>query len=302
MQGVLSRELLKRIRQLEIATRRKVGGRVAGGYLSTFRGQGMEFDEAREYQPGDEVRTIDWNVTARTGRPHVKRYVVEREMTVVVLVDLSASLGFGSGAKSKADVAAEVCAVLAAVAVRSQDRVGLVLATDQVEAYVPPGKGQRHLYRVLRTLLTTRPAGKGTDLAAALDFTLEVTPRHGTLFLVSDLVVPADPARERALERALGRAALRHDVIAVSVADPLEADLPAVGLLTAADPETGETVLVDTDDPAFRAAYRARAEAERAATFKMLARHGVDHVPLGAEGDWMTPLLRFFETRARRLR
>ncbi len=296
--SLLGRDLLRKIRRVEIATRRKVGGRVSGGYLSTFRGQGMEFDEVREYRPGDEIRSIDWNVTARTGRPHVKRFVVEREMTVLVVVDLSASLAFGTGPQRKAEVAAEVCAVLAAVAVRNHDRVGLLLATDRVEAYLPPGKGQRHLYRVIRTLLSARPEGRGTDLPGALDFALRVAPRHGTLFIVSDLLVPAGPA----LDGALARAATRHDVIAVSVADPAEDGLPDVGLLTAVDPETGGTVVVDTSDPDFRERFRARAEGERAAVMKLLSRHGVDHVPLATDGAYVEPLLRFFEARARRLR
>jgi len=296
---VIPKELLKQVRRIEIATRRKVTTRFAGGYLSTFRGQGMEFDEVREYRPGDEIRAIDWNVTARTGQTHVKRFVVEREMSVLLVVDASASLGFGSGERTKGEVATELATLLAALAVRSQDRVGLVLATDRVERYVPPGKGPRHLYRVIRELVTHRRAGTGTDLGAALDFARRVAPRHSTVFLVSDFVLPEDT---HALERSLAHAALRHDLIAISVDDPREADLPAVGLLAVEDPESGRTTVVDTGDPAFRAAHRERVAERRAALLRLFARHGVDHVPLSTAASTVDPMLRFFQGRARRLR
>jgi uncharacterized protein (DUF58 family) len=296
---VIPKELLRQVRRIEIATRRKVSSRFAGGYLSTFRGQGMEFDEVREYRAGDDIRAIDWNVTARTGAPYVKRFVVEREMTVLLVVDASASLAFGSGARTKGQVAGELCSLLAALAVRSGDRVGLVRASDRVERYLPPGKGPKHLYRVIRELLAPPRPGSGTDLVAAVDFARRVAPRHSTVFVVSDFLLPPGAP---GLERALARAALRHDVIALPVGDPREDDLPAVGLLTAEDPETGRTVVVDTADPAFRAAHRERARAEREALLALLRRHGIDHVPLSTGASYVEPLLRFFRTRARRLR
>jgi uncharacterized protein (DUF58 family) len=218
---------------------------------------------------------------------------------VLLVVDASSSLAFGSGARTKAEVAAELCTLLAALAVRSQDRVGLVLATDRVERYVPPGKGPRHLYRVIRELVSHPRSGTGTDLGAALDFARRVAPRHSTVFLVSDFVLPEDTA---SLERALARTSLRHDLIAISVADPREADLPPVGLLTVEDPETGRTAVVDTDDPAFRQAHRERVAERRAAVLRLLTRHGVDHVPLSTAASTVDPLLRFFQDRARRLR
>jgi uncharacterized protein (DUF58 family) len=296
---MIPKELLKRVRRIEIANRRKVTSRFSGGYLSTFRGQGMEFDEVREYRPGDEIRAIDWNVTARTGQPHVKRFVVEREMTILLVVDASASLAFGSAPRTKEAIATELSTLLAALAVRNSDRVGLVLATDRVERYVPPGKGSRHLYRVIRELVSHPPEGTGTDLAAALDFARRVAPRHSTIFVVSDFVLPEDAP---GLERAVARLALRHDLIAISVADPREEAIPAVGLLTAQDPETGRTVVVDTGDPAFTEAYRAQAAARREAVLRLFKRHGIDHVPLSTAVSYVEPLMRFFRTRARRLR
>lgn len=296
---MIPRELLRQVRRIEIAARRKVTTRFAGGWLSTFRGQGMEFEEVREYREGDDVRAIDWNVTARTGHPYVKRFVVEREMTVLLLVDASRSLAFGSRSRTKAGVVSELCSLLAFLAVGNHDRVGLVLATDRVECFVPPGKGKRHLYRVIRELLNHEPEGRGTDLAAALTFASRMAPRHSTLFVVSDFFAPRGGAE---LERAVANAALRHDTIAISVSDPAEEELPPVGLLEVEDPETGAAVLVDTLDPSVRRAYAERAAAGRTALLRLFSRHGIDHVPLSTAVSYMDALLRFFHQRARRLR
>ncbi|MBI5136833.1 MAG: DUF58 domain-containing protein [Nitrospirae bacterium] len=294
---MIPRELLKRVRRVEIAAKRKVTSRFAGGYLSTFRGQGMEFDEVREYAPGDDVRTIDWNVTARAGHPFVKRFVVEREMTVVLAVDLSGSLAFGSGDRAKGELVAELATVLAFLAIRNHDRVGLLLFTDRVERFIPPGKGRKHLYRVIRELSTCEPQGRGTDLGAALDFATRMVARHGTVFVVSDFLVDA-----AGLAGPLARLALRHDAIAVTVSDPREVELPAVGLLAVRDPETGAGAVVDTLDPAVRAAFAERAAGQRQEIERLLVRHGVDRVPLSTAVDYMAPLMKFFHMRARRLR
>ncbi|MFQ5509634.1 MAG: DUF58 domain-containing protein [Leptospirillia bacterium] len=292
-------DLLKRVRQIELATRRKVTSRFSGGYLSTFRGQGMEFDEVREYQPGDDVRAIDWNVTARTGHPYIKRFVTEREMAVVLVVDVSASLDFGSGERTKRALTTELCTLLAFLALGNQDRVGLVLASDRVERYIQPGKGRKHLYRVIRELFYHEPEGRGTDLAAAVEFGARIAPRHSTLFVVSDFLLPGGA---RSLESAVSKAALRHDAIAVSIGDPREDALPPVGLLEAEDPETGETVVVDTLDRRFREQFESSAREAREAYERMFARYGVDHVPIRTGVSYMEPLMRFFRARARRLR
>ncbi|MDH5527127.1 MAG: DUF58 domain-containing protein [Nitrospirota bacterium] len=298
---MIPRELLKRVRRIELATRRRVTSRFSGGYLSIFRGQGMEFEDVRAYQPGDDVRTIDWNVTARTGHPHVKRFVVEREMTVLPVVDVSASLGFGTQNSSKLAVATELSALLAFLAVGNHDRVGLVLAADKVAGFVPPGKGRRHLYRVIRELLqATAPEGAGTDLAGALDFARRVVPRHSTLFVVSDFLLP--PGGETAFAQALGRAARHHDTIAVSVEDPVEAALPDVGLIDVVDPETGMRTVIDAGDPAVRAAYSAEREERLKTVRRAFTRFGVDYVPLSTATSYMEEVLRFFHTRTRRLR
>jgi len=295
---VIPRELLKRIRRIEIATRRKVTSRFAGGYLSTFRGQGMEFDDVRQYQPGDDIRHIDWNVTARAGEAYVKRFVVEREMTVVLVVDVSGSLAFGSGAQGKGELVNELCTLLAFLAIGNGDRVGLVLASDRVEVYIPPAKGKNHLYRVIRALLTHEPEHTGTDLGAALAFVLKVIPRHATVFLASDFLLGVGDG----FARALGRLARRHDAIAVSITDPAEMELPAAGLVTVRDPEGAGVTVVDIADPKVRAEAAARTARDREAVRRLFTRHGVDHMPLSTAVSYMEPVLRFFRTRARRLR
>ncbi|MDH4230005.1 MAG: DUF58 domain-containing protein [Nitrospirota bacterium] len=300
--SIIPRELLRRVRRIEIAARRRVTSRLAGGYRSAFRGQGMEFEDVRPYQAGDDVRAIDWNVTARTGQAHVKRFVVERETAVVAVVDISASVGFGSGPRSKQEVAAELCALMAFVAVGNQDRVGLVLAADTVRAVVPPGKGRRHLYRVIRELLRTPPPtpGTATGLAGALETAVRVVPRHSVLLLVSDFQL--DAAARAAFDQALGRAARRHDVIAVCVTDPAESELPPVGLVSVADPESGAVALVDTASPRVRQTYAAEYAARQREVRRLFTRHRVDRVDLSTTAPYVEDLLRFFHTRARRLR
>jgi uncharacterized protein (DUF58 family) len=252
----------------------------------------MEFDEVREYEPGDDVRTIDWNVTARTGRPHVKRYVEERELTVVFLVDLSASGGFGSVEKRKNDVAAELCALLAFAAIKNNDRVGLSIFTDSVELSIPPAKGTTHVLRLIRELLTFVPRGRGTDIAAALEYLGRAQTRRAVVFLVSDF-------QARGFRKPLRVMARKHDFIACPIVDRRETELVDVGLVVLEDAETGERLLLDTHSQAVRAHYAARAR-ERALELQTLLRStGVDTLEIRTDRDYLQQVVRFFRDRAR---
>jgi uncharacterized protein (DUF58 family) len=254
----------------------------------------MEFAEVREYQPGDEVRSIDWNVTARMRRPFVKRYVEERELTLMLAVDVSGSEQFGTVARFKSELATELAAVLTMSAVRNNDRVGALLFTDRVEHFVPPRKGRRHALRILRDVLVHEPRGTGTDIAAALEFLRQLLRQHAIIFLVSDLA-------DDALERPLKLLAQRHDVVVARIEDPTELRLPDLGLARFIDPETGETVDIDTSDPAVRRAYESAMTADRAAARQMLRRLAIDEIPMTTGGSYIEPLLRFFRARERRV-
>ncbi len=252
-----NKAIMSGMRQLEIRTRRLVNDSLAGDYHSVFKGRGMDFDEVREYIPGDEVRTIDWNVTARAGRPFVKKFTEERELTILLLVDISASGNFGSGALSKRDLAAELASVLAFSAIRNSDKVGLLLYTDRVERYLPPKKGRRHVLRVVRDILYHEPEGTGTDIVKALDVVNHVLHRRAIVFLISDFESPENPATARAeLRRAMRQTNRRHDLIAVHVEDPREKELPDVGILALEDAETGEVVELDTASSAVRKRFK----------------------------------------------
>lgn len=290
-------ELLRQVRLLEIVTRDLVKDVLAGGYTSVFRGRGLEFSEVRDYRPGDDIRTIDWNVTARMGAPYVKRYVEERELTVLFVVDHSASEVFGSRMRTKAELAAEVCAALAMTAVKSNDRVGIALFTDRVERFVPPQKGKTHVRRVIRELLSFEPAGAGTDLRAALDFVNRVQRRRAVLFLVSDFVAQAAPYRP-----ALRVAARRHDAIAIQLVDPRERELPDVGLVTLREAETGRWMFADTSVPAVREAFRRRAGSFDRELAETLRQDGVELIRLETDKSWVGPLLAFFRRREQALR
>src|SRR3984885_6899020 len=245
------------MRELEIRTRRMVDDSMAGAYHSVFKGRGMDFDEVREYSPGDEVRTIDWNVTARAGRAFVKKFTEERELTLFLLVDISASGNFGSGAMAKRDLAAEVASVLAFSAIRNSDKVGLILYTDRVERYLPPKKGRRHVLRVVRDILYHEPEGTGTDSVRALDVVNHVLHRRAIVFLISDFEVPGDQTAARAaLRRAMRQTNRRHDLIAVQIVDPHEKELPNVGILALEDAETGEVLELDTASAAVRKQFK----------------------------------------------
>ena len=289
-------EVLRQVKLLELRTRGLVNSLFTGEYRSVFKGQGMEFAEVREYQAGDEVRSIDWNVTARMRRPFVKRYIEERELTVMLAVDLSGSERFGTQSRFKSELAGELAAVLAMSAIRNNDRVGAVLFTDRIEHVVPPRKGRRHALRLMRDLLVFEPVGTRTDLPAALEFTGKMLSHKSIIFVVSDF--QADD-----LEHPLKLLAQRHDVVAVTVDDPSEYALPDIGLARFVDPETGTTLDVDTSDPQVRAQFAATVEEELVARRRLLRRLAIDEIPVHTDGSVVEPLIRFFrarETRARR--
>ncbi|MEZ5363753.1 MAG: DUF58 domain-containing protein [Bryobacterales bacterium] len=291
---MISKELAKKIRLIEITTRRAVNDTLAGEYHSVFKGRGMEFDEVREYTPGDDVRTIDWNVTARTGTPHVKRFVEERELTVLLAVDLSGSGAFGSGGQLKNEVAAELCALLAFSAIKNNDKVGVVAFTDRVEKFIPPKKGASHVLRVVRDLLKLEPEGRGTDLAAALEFIGRISRRRSIVFLISDFL-----AHEYL--KPLRLVAGRHDLVAVSVLDPRERDLPDVGLVELEDPETGERVLLDTSSEAVRSRFEALGRVRDKQRQELFRSTGVDEIQVLAGEDYVRDLMSFFRKRERRV-
>lgn len=286
-------EVLRQVRRIEVRTRRLVDSRFAGEYRSLFKGQGMEFAEVREYQPGDEVRSIDWNVSARMGKPFVKRYVEERELTVMLALDLSGSSRFGTRARFKHDLAIELAGVLSLAAVRNNDRVGLMLFSDQVEHALPARKGRKHALRLIRDLLTVQPKGRGTSLAVAVDRLMRLLPHRSVIFLASDFIA-AD------VEKPLARLAQRHDVIAVTLEDPSERVLPNVGPARLEDPETGQVIEVDTSHPQVRAAFAQQVAAEDEARRKLFGRLGLDEIIVHTEHGYVDALLAFFRARSRR--
>ncbi|HUR00056.1 MAG TPA: DUF58 domain-containing protein [Gemmatimonadaceae bacterium] len=289
-------EILRQVKLIELRTRGLVNSVFTGEYRSVFKGQGMEFSEVREYQPGDEVRSIDWNVTARMRRPFVKRYIEERELTVMLVVDLSGSERFGTVKRFKSELASELAAVLAMSAVRNNDRVGVLLFTDRIEHVIPPRKGRRHVLRIIRDLLAFEPVGRGTDMVTAIDYVARMLNEHAIVFIVSDFL-------EGDIDHPLKLLAQRHDVVAVTVEDPSERDLPDIGIARLIDPETGETFEVDTSHPDVRNSYSTRVTKERENRKHLLRRLAIDEVAVRTEAGVVEPLLRFFrarETRSRR--
>ena len=296
-----TKAIMSGMRQLEIRTRRMVNDSLAGAYHSVFKGRGMDFDEVREYSPGDEVRTIDWNVTARAGRPFVKKFTEERELTILLLVDISASGNFGSAALSKRDLAAELASVLAFSAIRNSDKVGLLLYTDRVERYLPPKKGRRHVLRVVRDILYHTPEGRGTDSVKALDVASHVLHRRAIVFLISDFQSPGDPVTTRAaLRRAMRLTNRRHDLIAVQVEDLREKELANVGVLALEDAETGEVIELDTANPKVRKRFAELAAEHARRLVTDFRSEGVDTLQLKTDAPYMPALQRFFKTRERR--
>jgi uncharacterized protein (DUF58 family) len=287
-------DLMRQVRLIELKTTKLVTGMFAGMYMSSFKGRGIEFDEIREYVPGDDVRAIDWNVTARTGKPFIKRFVEEREMTVMVLVDISGSSDFGTQVKLKRELEAELCATLALSAVRNNDRVGLVLFTDQMERYLPPRKGRNHVMNIIRTLLTVEPRHRGTNITAALDFINNVVDGKALVFIVSDFRSADDWTRP------LRITARRHDVVAVRIEDPRETKLPSVGLLRLQDAETGREVTVDLRNKRVREQFEKRALEQRASHAAELRVLGVDTITLRTDQRYADALQAFFTNRVRR--
>lgn len=316
---MIPKELLKKIRQIEIRTRRLVQESMAGQYHSAFRGTGMDFDEVREYQPGDEVRAIDWNVTARMNHAFVKKFREERELTVLLVVDLSGSLRFGSGDQSKRELAAEIASVLAFSAVRNQDRVGLLLFTEAVEKFIPPRKGRGHVLRVIRDILWHEPRWRGTSLNGALEFVNQILPHRAVVIVVSDFLGETNPGRRenpsqfprpasrnesmgRLSRQVLRQTTRKHDVVAVQIADPRETELPALGRLVLQDAETGDVVEINSSDRRRREAFQARAQRAQEELDRLFMSAKVDALHLQTGQAYERELTRFFHDREKRRR
>ncbi len=294
---MLTSELVKKIRHIEIRTRRLVNDNYAGEYHSIFKGRGMEFDEVRPYQFGDEIRTVDWNVSARTGELFVKRYVEERELTVMLLVDASGSESFGSTGRFKRELAAELAAVLSFAATTNNDRVGLMIFSDQIELIVPPKKGRQHVLRMVRELLAFKPSSKGTDIKLALDTVNQILKRKSIIFLISDFIAEPD-----AFQKELAVTNKRHDLIGVDLSDPLESKISAVGLLALEDPENGEIIWVDTASKSWQRSYTSLENRNRLEIKKAFQHANVDCISIDTSQDYTLPLTRFFNERAKRIR
>lgn len=314
---MIPREILKKIRQIEIRTKRLVSESAAGQYHSAFKGTGMDFDEVREYQPGDDVRSIDWNVTARMNHPFVKKFVEERELTVMLVVDLSGSGLFGSCDYTKRELAAEIASVLAFSALRNHDKVGLVLFTEEVEKFVPPRRGRRHVLRVIREILFHEPRRRGTDIHTALDFLQRVQTRRSVVVLVSDFLGQTRTTRNEVVSHlrrgavfgstlgqislaSLRQARRRHDVVAVQVVDRFELELPALGRMVFKDAETGEVLEIDTGNRVRREAFKERQRRSQRELVKLFLAANIDFIQLRTDQPYASALAKFFETRERR--
>lgn len=291
---MLPKELIKKLRKIEITTRRVVNETLAGQYHSVFKGRGMTFEEVRLYQPGDDIRSIDWNVTARMNDAYVKVFAEERELTVMLLVDLSASQDFGSRAKTKGEVAAEIAALLAFSAISNNDRVGLILFTDRVERFVPPKKGRKHVMRLITEILNFRPEGRRTDLNIGLQHLMRVNKRRSVAFLLSDFIADG-------YEESLRIAARRHDLIPIALRDPLEEALPPAGIVLVEDPETGERARIDFSSPRVRAHFFRLVTARRQERARLFRKLSMDFVELKADEEYLKPLVTFFRARSKRL-
>jgi uncharacterized protein (DUF58 family) len=290
---MIPQELISQIRKIQIYTSRMVNTSFAGQYESVFKGRGIQFDEVREYTPGDDIRTIDWNVTARTGRPYIKRYVEEREMTIIFAVDLSASGQFGTVNKTKNELAAEFCAVLAFAATKNNDKTGLLIFTDGIDLYIPPKKGSSHVLRLIRELLYFQPKRKKTDIGSAMDYLGRVVRKRATIFLVSDFL-------ETDFSKSVSLINNRHDVIAVSVADRAEKSLPKAGLIEFVDAETGKTIIVDTSSRAFREQYEKKSHNRFEELKSTLRKINVDCINISTDKPYIQDLIGFFRMRQRR--
>jgi uncharacterized protein (DUF58 family) len=289
-----TREILRKIRRLELRTRRLVESSFAGQYQSVFKGRGMNFEEVRPYSPGDEIRAIDWNVTARTGEPYIKKFTEEREMTVMIILDVSASGNFGSVQESKRELAAEVAAILAFSAIHNNDKVGLLLFSDRVELFIPPKKGRHHILRLIREMLYFEPKGRGTDLAGALEYMNKLITRRAVAFVISDFFTGD-------FTRPLTVSARRHDMVALPIVDPAEEELPDVGVILLEDPETGEQIEVNTSKSAITRNYAELSALRTKELNSMFGSRGIDMVSLRTDKDYLPVLRNFFDRRGRRM-
>lgn len=292
---MIPKELVKKIRYIQIYTSKAVNDSLAGEYESVFKGRGMEFEEVRQYQIGDEIRSIDWNVTAKTGEPYVKLFVEERELTVIFMVDLSASGAFGSISKVKNEVAAEICALLAFSAVKNNDKVGLLVFTDHVEMFIPPAKGTTHVLRIVRELLNFQPEQTATDIKAAIEYLGRVIQKKSVVFLVSDFW-------GENFEKPMRILAKKHDLIAISITDPREVKMPKVGLIELVDAETGQQVIIDTSNALFRKEFTRLGQSRQDGLLRLFRSMNVDHVEIYNGSDYVFDLIKFFRTRERRVK
>jgi len=289
-----TRRILKKVKQIEIATRSVVNEVFSGEYHSVFKGRGMEFAEVREYQPGDDVRLIDWNVSARSGKPFIKVFEEERELTVMLLVDVSSSGNFGTASGMKREIAAELSAVLAFSAIKNNDKVGLMIFSDKIEKFIPPRKGKKHVLRVIREILFHKPQESNTDLNVALEHLSRIIKRRSTVFLISDFLTGD-------FEKSLHVANRKHDIIAISITDPREVTMPDVGLIELRDAETGESVMLDTGDRSIRNAFYTDAQTHHSKLRNLFRSIGVDHIEVLTDRSYIEPITRFFKMRARRM-
>lgn len=294
---MLSKEILKKVRKIQYKISRMSNEMISGQYTSVFKGVGIEFDEVREYIPGDDIRSIDWNVTARSGVPHIKRFAEERELTVMLAIDLSGSQRFGSVGSLKSELAAEISALLAFLAIKNNDKVGLLIFTDTCEKYLPPQKGRRHVLRVIREILGYQPSGTGTKVEEALKFVNRILKQRSVIFLVSDFIAENDN-----FEKILGVVSRRHDLVAVRLKDPREAELPRLGLVEFEDNETGRRVLIDTSDEQVRFLVKAEARHRDETLAKLFRRNKVDLIEIFTDRPYLEPVQKFFKLRERRMR
>jgi uncharacterized protein (DUF58 family) len=292
---MIPKEILKKVRRIEISTRGLVNDVLSGEYHSVFKGRGMEFSEVREYQIGDDIRTIDWNVTARHGHPYVKVFEEERELTVMLMVDASSSGEFGSHQQMKGEIAVEICALLAFSAIKNNDKVGLIIFTDKIEKFVPPRKGKSHVLRVLRELLYFKPEDQRTDIGLAMEYFSQVIHRRSVVFLISDFL-------SRGFERPLRIASQKHDIIAIHMIDPRELELPPLGFIELEDAETGEQILLDTNDDRVRGLFTEQAVQAMGDQDKLFKSMNMDSIRIRTDQSYIEPLIRFFRMRAKRFR
>ena len=292
---MLPKELVKKIKQIEIRTNRLVDETLGGEYHSIFKGQGIEFNEVREYQYGDDIRTIDWNVTSRTGQLHVKKYVEERELTVMLVVDASGSIQFGSEGRFKSEISAELAALFAFSAIKNNDRVGLIIFTDRVEKYLPPAKGKKHVLRVIRELLYFKPEGKGTDISHALEYLNRIAVKKSVVFLLSDFAASG-------YEKAMRITNQKHDLVVMALTDPRERTMPPIGLIRLRDNERGEEITVDSTSPEFRRILDRRWIKRNLSLQDFLSKSGIDYCEIDVSKPYIKKIVRFFKSRARRMR